>query len=386
MDWSSAIANKSQPHHDDIALQPTFVPTSENRHYTYEVLLPEGSPIRSAVGKSSTRKAVAKRSAAFEMCILLRKGNHLDSNLMPTIKKYLPAMRNAHLALHMNKGNSYPMKVKPSVWERTRGSFPKELFMTVLKLETPDSLGRPSQPLALLTRTAMPDFPPIPLHLQPGKASNVLCTSMTVACQTTNLMVEKLNEFTLRIYKDIFNKTFEVNIAQMSYWLAPILDDELLDKDLETPDTLIDWQSINYVCENDEKGESLKWSREMPESQLVGRFLVDRWNGARRFFSISIDASLNPHSPVPQDAVPYKHMNSIIDYTVSLFSKSRKRLQAEWDPEQPVVRARLMQHRLNWLESFTDKEEAPGSGCYVCPEPLKFSAVSPNPEPPFHQF
>ena len=380
MDRSSVIANRSQPHRDNITLQPTFIVTVENTHHVCEVLLPEGSPIRSAVGKSSPRKAVAKRSAAFEMCLLLRKGNHLDSNLMPTIKKYLPAMRNAHLALNMNKGNSYAMKVKPSVWERNRGSFPKELFMTVLKLETPDSLGRPSQPLALLTRTAMPDFPPIPLHLQPGKASNVLCTSMTVACQTTNLMVEKLNDFTLRIYKDIFNKTFEVNIAEMSYWLAPILDDELFDKDLETPDTLIDWQSINFVCANDEKGESLKWSRQMPKSQLANRFLVDRWNGARRFFSISVDESLDPYSPIPQDAVPYKYMNSIIDYTVSLFSKSRKRLQAEWDPEQPVVRARLMQHRLNWLENFTDKEETPGSSCYVCPEPLKFSAVSSNPD------
>lgn len=309
------------------------------------------------------------------MCILLRKGNHLDRNLMPTIKKYLPAMRNAHLALNMNKGNYYEMKMKPSLWERMRGSLPEELYLTVVKLETPENLGRPSQPLALLTRTAMPDFPPIPLYLQVGKSSNVLCTSMTKSFPTTALTMDKLNKFTLRIYKDIFNKTFEVNILEMSYWLAPILDRQLVDKDTDTPDALIDWQSIDYAYEHDEEGEGFKWSREIPDCQLANRFLVDKWSGARRFFSIGVEKGLKPSSPVPRDAVAAKYMNSIIDYTVSLYGKSRKRLELEWDPQQPVVHANIMLHRLNWLEDFIEKDKTSQTSCYVCPQPLIFSVV-----------
>ena len=348
--------------------------TPENKRYICEVLLPEGSPIRSAIGKPSARKAIAKRSAAFEMCILLRKGNHLDSNLIPTIKKYLPAMRNAHLALNMNKGNSYVMKIKPSLWERTRGSAPEKLFLTVIQLERPDNLGRPSQPMALLTRTAMPDFPPILLYLQVDRTSHVRCTSMKKAFETTDLILNKLNNFTLRIYKDVFNKTFENNIANMSYWLAPVLDRQLIDKDTESPDALIDWQSVDYVYEHDE--EALKWTRDMPDSQLANRFLVDKWDGSRRFFSTGVHPGLKPHSPVPKDAAASKYMNNIIDYTVSLYGKNRERWKTEWDPEQPVVHANIMLHRLNWLEDYTEKENTLKANSYVCPEPLKFSAVS----------
>ena len=313
------------------------------------------------------------------MCIQLRKGNHLDCNLMPTIKKYLPEMRNAHLALNLNKSDSYEMKVKPSLWERTRGTLPEELFLTVFKLDTPGDLDRPSQPLALLTRTAMPNFAPIPLYLQAGKITNVMCTSTTKAFKTTILVLEKLNTFTLRMYKDIYNKTFEVNIPRMSYWLAPIIDHEVIDKDTTSPYELIDWQLIDYVYRYDERLDDIKdaekWPREMPDPQLENRFLVDRWSGARRFFSVSIDKSLKPQSPVPEGTHKAKYMDNILDYTISLYPKSKERWERHWNPEQPVLNANVILHRLNYLDDFSGKEEKPNTSCYVCPQPLLFSPV-----------
>jgi endoribonuclease Dicer len=349
--------------------------TVENKRYVCEVLLPEGSPIRSAVGKPSSRKALAKRSAAFEMCLLLRSGNWLDSNLMPTIKKYLPAMRNAHLALSMNKGNTYNMKMKPDLWERTRGSVPDRLFVTILQLEKPEELGRPSQPLALLTRTAMPDFPAIILSPQMDKTSTVLCRSMTNAYPVTSLAMEKLHDFTLRVYKDVFNKIFENDMPNMSYWFAPILDRVIIDKDSVSPDTLIDWQSVDFVYEHGAEEEHSKWSRETPDSQLANRFLVDRWTGERRFFSIGVQRSLNIHDPVPEGAPRAKLGKTIIDYTLKMFKNSKGRAETRWDPEQPVVLAEVIKHRSNWLDNRSEKDETPTQRCYICPEPLIISTV-----------
>lgn len=356
-------------------MQPVFVVTSENKLYVCEVLLPEGSPIRSAVGEPSSRKALAKRSAAFEMCLVLRRGNWLDSNLMPTIKKYLPAMRNAHLALSMHKGNKYNMKLKPDLWDRTRGSVPVKLFLTIIQLGKPEDLGRTSQPLALLTRTAMPDFPPITFSPQMDKTSNILCTSMTKACQITGLAMEKLHCFTLRIYQDVFNKIYEDDMPNMSYWFAPILDRVIIDKDTKSPYTIIDWHSVDFVYEHGAHEKDSRWSSKMPDSQLANRFLVDRWSGARRFFSISVQRSLKIHDHVPEGAPTAKDGSTITDYTIKNFRNAKGRAQLQWDPDQPVVLADEILHRRNW-NNRGDKDEMSTQRCYISTEPLRISTVN----------
>lgn len=127
-----------------------------------EVLLPASSPIRSVLGRPYSRKSVAKRSAAFEACCLLRQGKYLDEHLLPIYHKQLPAMRNAHLALNMKKANAYDLRLKPSVWEKTWGNVPAQLYMTVLELEDHEAAGRPQVPFGILTRNLMPEFPLVP--------------------------------------------------------------------------------------------------------------------------------------------------------------------------------------------------------------------------------
>lgn len=342
----------------------------ENKQYICEVILPQNSPIRSAIGRPSSRKAIAKRSAAFEACMLLRKGGYLDAHLLPTYHKQLPAMRNALLALNMKKSNAYDMRIKPDLWEETRGRLPQVLYLTILELESPQGLGRPCQPLALLTRTNLPAIPPFLLHLNSGQSSQVLCTSVTNSLPVTALSLEKLTSFTLRIFKDIFAKVYEVNPAQMSYWLAPIIRSRCEDNAPENPDALLDWPTLDLVQSNEE----LPWTIEMPDSQLANRFLVDRWDGGRRFFSVGVVPELHALDPVPPNSAPGKYMLNILDYSVSLFAKSRAR--ATWRHDQPVIQAHRILHRRNWLDKIDEKEKEQKTLAFVCPEPLRISAVS----------
>lgn len=279
-------------------------------------------------------------------------------------------MRNAHLALNMKQSNAYVMKTKPTLWEATRGSWPNELYLTVLDLESPENLGRPYQPLALLTRTCLPDFPSILLYLQVKKTSHLRCTAIQKSIRISEQTLTELNIFMLRIYKDIFNKKFENNVAQMSYWLAPVLEHQKIDREEKSPELLIDWEIVKEVSSKEE----LKWDTDMPHSYLANRYLVDRWDGGRRFFSVKVMPEMRPQDPVPPDAVPHKYMTSILDYSVTLFKKSRER--ATWSPDQPVLLANKVLHRLNWLDDFTENEIGGKTTSYLCPEPLLISAVS----------
>ncbi|KAL9026385.1 MAG: hypothetical protein Q9196_004941 [Gyalolechia fulgens] len=353
----------------DASSPPNYIMTAEHGQYTCEIILPENSPVHSATGRPSSRKAIAKRSAAFEACLLLRKGGHLDENLLSTHHKHLPAMRNAHLALNLNKSSMYGMKIKPKIWEDTRGSLPDSLYMTIIQLETPENLGRPSQPIALMTRTRMPHFPCVLLHLQADKTSNLTFASLRGSLQISQDALSRLNAFTLRIYKDIFNKKFEVNDRAMSYWFAPVVKNFQHMTGQQGSLDLLDWEALDYVYEN----EAWRWDIHCQPSELEGRYLVDKWDGGRRFWSLKVLPDLRPQDPVPPDATPHKYMDSILDYSVSLFPKARKR--AVWLKDQPVIYAHRILHRLNWLDEFTQTDLKVNNKAYVCPEPLLFSAL-----------
>ena len=346
--------------------------TTENKQYICEVILPENAPIRSIIGRPSARKAIAKQSAAFEACLKLRQDGYLDENLLPIYHKHLPAMRNAHLALDMRKSNLYEMRIKPSLWQTQWGSVPEELFMTVLDLVSTGDGVQNYIPLAILTRSMLPVFPTFPLHPKPGVISEVHCKTMQFPLKVTASDLGKLTSFTLRIFKDIFNKTYEVNEARMSYWLAPMSEAAKFSVSREqVPNALIHWKMVEFVNENEE----IKWSRDTPAEDMIDRYLVDRWDGGRRFFSVGVAPHLHPLDPLPEGCAPHKYKDNILDYTVSLFAKSRAR--ATWDHNQPVLEATRILHRRNWLDDWTVAEKEVKTLAYVCPEPLRFSAVSP---------
>lgn len=293
-------------------------------------------------------------------------------------------MRNAQLALTSKQSNSYLMKIKPSLWEQTRGSIPGRLYLTVIELEKSEDLGRPCQPLALLTREKLPDFPPFLLYLQIGKPSNVLCKSLPQSFTIDAADLSELTQYTLCLYKDIFNKDYENNEPEMDYWLAPMIDDWKKVTSKQPTNTLLDWMSIKHVAKDFRSPEDRWWTMDTPHDQLINRYLVDRFDGGRRFFSVSVDPELRPLDPIPGSVdlqKKEKRAGNILEYSVSLWNKSKAKNQDNWRKDQPVMRAERLLYRLNWLDDFTEKEKLLKTRSYLCPQPFKFSAVSRFPTP-----
>lgn len=358
----------------DAVLQPTYIMTMEHKRFVCEVILPEGAPIRSAVGRPCSRKAIAKRSAAFEMCIKLRTANHLDSNLISTIHKYLPAKANERYPL-LKKSTEYGMKFKPRLWKDGRGTVPTTVYLTVFQLAEPGNLTRPSQPLALLTRTPLPDLPPIPLYLPSNKTSKALSTSIAACLNVTESDIAKLTDFTLCVWKDVYGKTFEYNIPEMSYWFAPILKDAGAKRDLSTPELLIDWDVLNHNFRS-----PIRWTSDMPHRELEERFLVHPTTGSRNYFSVKVDPTLRPHDMVPPGADQGANsVQTILDYTFRPKSK-KKSAESRGASDQPVLEARLITLRRNWLDDQNDSgSQLEETVCYLCPEPFNISHVGKLP-------
>jgi len=363
------------PKETEEIMHPTYVIRHQGMKFIAEVLLPGNAPISSVSGHICTRKGLAKRSAAFEACIELRKKQYLDEYLMPVYQKKLPAMRNALLALNMKKTNQYVMRTKPSMWKETRGILPNELFVTII-----DFLGgleRPHQPLALLTRTRLPnDFPDFPVYLNDGRATLVRSRTLHRTFKLDG-QLELFTKFTFRVFQDVFSKTYEYEPAKLSYWIAParmsLGGHTNAVENSEIPENLIDWDLLNEVYNHEE----YKWTSESPPAFLLNRFLVDKWDGSRKFYSKAVCTNLKPLDPVPEEAARHKWMESILDYSNSMFKNTREKFKNVWDLEQPVILAEKDLQRRNMLSMPDWKKVELKTDAWLCPEPLKISVLTP---------
>ncbi|OQO09415.1 hypothetical protein B0A48_04813 [Cryoendolithus antarcticus] len=363
------------PTDSDEPQHPTFAVTSVGSKFVAEVLLPDKAPIRSAVGREHTKKTLAKRSAAFEACKTLREKKYLGEYLMPTYVKKLPAMRNALLAVNMKKTLQYDMRTKPDVWQQSRGSLPTELFMMIV--EYSNGLGRPHQPLVMLTRKPVPVMPSFALYLNDGTEVSVVPRICMNALKLDSGDLEKLTAFTLRVFSDCFSKKYENDAKQLSYWLAPAASG------IPCPARVaLDWTLLDEVAAREEYA----WTTDMPDEFLSDRFFVDKWDGGRKFFVKGVDKTRKALDPVPLGSPKpkgtskvWKYMQqNILEYSNSMFVKSRERNQHLWDVEQPVVEAETVLLRRNMLAAPTEKEMKTPSKAWVCPQPLIVSVLPPR--------
>jgi endoribonuclease Dicer len=361
----------------DTQLQPTYVmgvgSDAQRTGFECEVILPDCSPVTSATGRIEAKKTVAKCSAAFMICLELRKRGYLDSNLLPTTKKYLPAMRNALLAVSGKKKGHYPMLIKPSFWTEYGNDSPEFLFMTVIDVDA--GLDRTHQPLGLLTRGRIPHMPPFPIYLANGKTSNVVLQSLPVPLPMTAEILEMLTKFTFHIYEDIYNKHYEYDVSKVSYWIVPIRKDPSpMSASFLTLEDLVDMEQVRASF-----GESTwQWTPQTADQDLVGRYIVDPLHGGRRFYSKDIATHLKPQDPVP-GLQPRGRKNS----PVSILHYSDSRYQASldmsrWRDLQPVVEVEKIPFRRNLLAEMEEKERPVFEDLktYVCVEPLRISKVS----------
>ncbi|KAK5132305.1 hypothetical protein LTR08_009213 [Meristemomyces frigidus] len=352
------------------AMHPHYVVSNRGTKFIAEVILPANAPITSAIGRLRTKKALAKRSAAFEACIELRRKKYLDEHLMPTYQKKLPAMRNALLAVNMKTTNQYVMRTKPIIW--SVGTLPTELWATVI--DFPQGLRHKHQPIALLSRSPLPQLPEFRVYLDDGRASNVVSRPLSKPLRFggdgESSILPKLSAFTFRVFKDVFSKTYEEKPGQLSYWLAPLTQATTVKwLSLSDPAEVLDMPLLDAILTNDE----YKWTPETPAHSLVGRFLVDKWDGGRKYYATAICDNLAPFDPVPEGAAKAKWDDNIMQYSVSLWKKARER--AVWDENQPVMAAEKLLQRRNMLTSPDTKESNMRRKAWLCPEPLRISVL-----------
>lgn len=343
-----------------------------NNAYICEVILPEKSPIRGLVGKPASQKSLAKQSAAFDTCLLLRRHHLLDDYFMSAYHRRLPVMRNAKLAIVSKKTNRYQMITKPAFWAKGCGVTPESLYGTIIVLNPARKLTRDHRCLVLLTRERLPEFPRFPIYLEEDIETEVRSIPLRAAMAIKAKDLDILTTFTLRVFRDLFHKTYERDTEAMPYWLVPAathIGD--FHDDLKLND-IIDWNTLETVQENDE----ISWTNAKVAGTMLDRFVFDKWDGRYRYFTIAVDRKLRPSDPPPSFVPRRRHMDNIMNYCLSLFKNSRTKFLAQCDWDQPVLKAELVSLRRNLLDKMTDQEKAVERRCVICLEALTISAVS----------
>ena len=349
-----------------------YIVVQVDKAFYCEVILPENSPIRGVTGGLAERKVLARQSAAFDTCLLLRKSNLLDDHFRSIYHRRLPAMRNAKLAIVSNNLNQYTMIRKPSLWAKDQGTVPELVYGIIIHFIPSRPLTREHASLMLLTRTKLPSFPVFPLYLDNDTETII----QTVCLENSFLISEnqflELSHFTFSILHDIYHKTFDAKSEMLPYWLAPIKAGVVAASATVLPSALIDWDILNFVKEYPQ----LKWDNGMSTDFLLNHFIYDPWDGRKRYFPQAVDPNLRPTDPPPEYVQKRKWMQDILNYSLSLSKNSRERFLATSDLEQPVLHAECIGLRRNFLDKTAEKEKVENTKSVICPQPLTISPVS----------
>lgn len=365
------MSTKSQQYENEISASVTYIVMSENESFSCEIIMPEKSPVRRVLGCSESKKSLAKQSAAFDACLLLRKRNLLDEHFNSVYHKRLPAMRNAKLAITSKRTDQYRMRTKPSIWARQQGTIPTRLYGIVIRLIPSEPLARAHGSIVLLTRERITAIPTFPVFLDDDIETTVQSLCIDGDLEVASNELEIVTAFTLAIFHDVFHKTYKHVSEQFPYWLAPAREDVDIGTSTSVFD-IIDWAALQYVQDN----PKLVWSTDMEPESLLNRFIYDDWNGKYRYFPLAIDPNLRPSDPPPSYAPPRKWSDDIMNWSLSLSKNSRPKFFNRCIWSQPVLQAELICLRRNFLDKAADEEKASNSRCVICPQPLVISAVS----------
>ncbi|KAK1759415.1 hypothetical protein QBC47DRAFT_437129 [Echria macrotheca] len=364
----------SLPHPPETVLLPEYVINAVDGGYQSEVILPTVSPITSAIGQVHPSKAVAKCSAAFEMCLQLIKGKYLDNYLGPIFTKQLPAMRNSRLAIGARKKAEYNMRINPEIWS-VLGQ-PTELYATVLTLTKPEMLGRPSSPLMLLTRRPMPQGAPFPLFFGEGRSSVVRYVPLLGSVPVDEDSAHLLARFTLRIFEDVFSKQYEASSSELPYFLAPVNKPHGFNFGFHNALDLVSWDVLRFVDAN----EKIQYKFDASEEFFTDKFVIDPYDGARKFYLLGLRRDLKPADLVPDGIIAPRHRpwktcstKDIYNYSISLWSRSREKMTFRYD--QPVAEAELLSIRRNLLDENVTDEDLEPKKCFLILEPMRISAL-----------
>ena len=360
-----------QRYEHEVSADVNYVFITSDQSYYCEVILPEKSPIRGVIGGLAAKKILAKQSAAFDTCMLLRKNHLLDDHFKSIYHKRLPAMRNAKLALVSKKTNQYVMLCKPSFWAKQPAGLPTSLYGMVIEFLPSKPLARHHEKLILLTRNKLPEFPTFPIYLDHDTETTIQTILLDASLSVTPEDLTLLSIFTLSVFHDVFHKTFDPEPEKFPYWLSPVNANTNSYNPTTSPRAAVDWKTLFFVHNNRE----IKWNKEMSVSFLLQRFLYDDWDGRKRYFPLSVDDSLRASDPPPNYVPRRKWMQDILNYTLSLSKNSRPKFLEKCDWDQPVLQAECICLRRNFLDITSEAEKSENTRSVVCPQPLTISPV-----------
>ena len=362
----------SLQYEDGISASVNYVLFSQAQSYICEVILPEKSPIRGLIGGQASRKTLAKQSAAFDTCILLRRNNLLDANFGSVYQKRLPAMRNAKLAIASKKTNKYIMICKPSIWHQEEETIPEMLYGMLIKLIPSKPLKREHQSLLLLSRKRLPSFPSFPIFLDKDVSTVVETAVIGIPFSVTFQELSQLPNFTLAVFHDVFHKNFDPAPETFPYWLAPVRACASEFNSNAVLKSLVDWETVAFVQDH----LDWRWSPDMDVDFVLSRFIYDPWDGRKRYFPIAVEPNLRASDPPPDWTPRRRWMQDIVNYSLSLSKNSRPKILDHCDWNQPVLQVECLSLRRNFLDKVTDPENLETTKCVVCPQPLAISSVS----------
>jgi endoribonuclease Dicer len=343
----------------------------KNVTFRSKAVLPEYHGFDGAWGEDCPNKMLAKRSAAWETCFVLREKGLLDENLDSVHQKQRPENANARLGIN-NRLDGYDMKIKPAFWSLGFGSAPDYLFATIIRLSPSRPLKYVHTSLILFTRSRLPILPSFPVYLEDNDETAVRFERIPEAIKIDGEMLDFLTSFTMAIYSDVFHKTYMRDIQRMGYWLAPCQRSKTVTE-----------QGFGAIVDNDllrkihaANGKRLRWLPGTSPELWLDQFLVDPLTGQFRYFSQSVAQGATKDSPVPSGVTKRpRRTRSVLDYTSSLYPKAREAFMQNADEMQPIFEAKLVHQRRNFLDKINQQERDFSAHCHVAPEPLEISLL-----------
>lgn len=340
--------------------------------FRYTVRLPsnEDSEVKGCRGEWRVNKQLAKRSAAWSCCYLLRQKGLLSENLDSVFRKVKPENLNARLAVSKQK-SAYVMQVKPSVWTESIGTIPSQLYATVLQFKPDRPLKHNLASLVVLTRTPLPTFPTFPAYLEDKIRTEVSPQPIVTALSVSAEEIHLLTTFTLDgIFSDVFNKVYAHEPELMAYWLAPAA--KVFDRESGMLCAVVDVEALVSA-----KNERVTWSVGMSGERWTNKFLCDPLNGKFHYFTGQIVPGRKPEDPIPQGIpkIAQKKTKSILDFSDSTWTASKKRVMeaCKFDPAQPVLEADLTGTKRNFLDPTVSSEMIP---CQIVPCTLQIARIA----------
>ena len=344
---------------------------SEKNLFRYAVRLPANTecPIPGCRGDWKTNKQLAKRSAAWATCVLLRRKGHLDENLDSIYRKIKPENANARRTVSSKK-SAYDMQVKPSAWQAHLDVVPTQLYATVLRFRPERLLRHSLAPIVVLTKCPLPLMPSFPAYLEENVKIEVSSESITAALAVSGEELRQLTAFTLDgVFTDVFNKVYAHEPEKMSYWLAPMV--RPIKWDVRSLTDIVDLDAIKAV-----QKDRLNWEPGTSPDHWTNKFLCDPLNGKFHYFTRAVAPEVKITDPVPEDVpkISQKKRGSIIDFSDSMWTKAKKKAPAEkkYDFEQPVFTADLVGTKRNFLDCAVREDLI---SCLIAPQTLQVARL-----------